>query len=416
MPTREVRVWRTWRTWFAAAAAGSAMAVAHAALPETQVTGALITDFEFDWGRDGVYCAACNQGAGNARFTFTDNDHNLWVGQIDPDSGAFAPLDGRGVLADTGAAPAEAYKNGPEWVHGPDGSAITYVKYRPGEPTTTRNAGIGIAVQTGGSWSGAMLPGAEQRFVPFGSLDIDDPRPRLVYQSQARNRAYWRYLDDPTSERPLHSENTVCSRRWVPGRPAIVLVSPCQTRVLQPPQVYWHDVSTGEELAITTDASPKLYAFAWRAPEFGNDFALLTVGGRQSLMIFRQPAAGPASGPWTLVKTIRGPADKPYIDSPEPFVHNGKSYIVMSVDASPDYDDKTVPSHIALSGIEPAVESFRLLTDDDSMPRLRVDPEYYITSQGPFIYYNRYRAATGGNPAVPEGVWRVDTGLGPPLP
>jgi len=32
--------------------------------PEVQVTASFVIDFEFDWGRDGVYCASCNQGAG----------------------------------------------------------------------------------------------------------------------------------------------------------------------------------------------------------------------------------------------------------------------------------------------------------------------------------------------------------------
>jgi hypothetical protein len=39
---------------------------------EVQVSTVEIVDFEFDWGRDGVYCSTCNQGAGNARLTFTD--------------------------------------------------------------------------------------------------------------------------------------------------------------------------------------------------------------------------------------------------------------------------------------------------------------------------------------------------------
>ena len=40
---------------------------------------------------------------------------------------------------------------------------------------------------------------------------------------------------------------------------------------------------------------------------------------------------------------------------------------------------------------------------------------YYITAQGPFIYYNRYQLATTDTGPVPDGVWRVDTQLGPPV-
>jgi hypothetical protein len=44
-----------------------------------------------------------------------------------------------------------------------------------------------------------------------------------------------------------------------------------------------------------------------------------------------------------------------------------------------------------------------------------MDPEYYITAQGPFIYYNRFQAQGPASPGNSEGVWRVDTGLGPAL-
>ena len=40
---------------------------------------------------------------------------------------------------------------------------------------------------------------------------------------------------------------------------------------------------------------------------------------------------------------------------------------------------------------------------------------YFITAKGPYIYYNRLVPQTASNPAFNDGVWRVDTKLGPPL-
>src|SRR5579862_6325640 len=51
----------------------------------------VIGDVEFDWARDGVYDASANFGQGNARFNWTDRLYNLWVGHIDPTTGAFTP-------------------------------------------------------------------------------------------------------------------------------------------------------------------------------------------------------------------------------------------------------------------------------------------------------------------------------------
>ena len=55
-----------------------------------------------------------------------------------------------------------------------------------------------------------------------------------------------------------------------------------------------------------------------------------------------------------------------------------------------------------------------MLTNDAQTPRLRLDPEYFITAQGPFIYYNRLVPETASHPPINDGVWRVDTNLGPP--
>ncbi|MFO1474239.1 MAG: hypothetical protein U1F20_06900 [Lysobacterales bacterium] len=59
-------------------------------------------------------------------------------------------------------------------------------------------------------------------------------------------------------------------------------------------------------------------------------------------------------------------------------------------------DHDIAASQIALTGIEPEVPSFRVLTSDTSDEHGRQDPEYYITANGPSIYYNRYLMLAGG--------------------
>ncbi len=283
---------------------------AQALNPEVQVSRSTISDFEFDWGRDGVYCPTCNEGQGNARFAFTDNSLRLWVANVDPDTGAFIPEDGHGVLADTDAAKPQTFQNGPEWMFSTAGSQLTYVKYQAGMPQTSENAGVAVAVQSGGVWRGALLAGSERRFVPFGTEDREDPRPRLVYQSDTRLRAFWRYVDDPTSERPVHPQTSVCSRRWVPGMNALVFIAPCQT-VLQP-ELYWIDLDTGVEVRISNDRVPKIYAFAWRAPEFGNDIVVMTVAERRTMQFYRRTVGSGGKASWTLVSSVTSPEPVPY--------------------------------------------------------------------------------------------------------
>ena len=41
-----------------------------------------------------------------------------------------------------------------------------------------------------------------------------------------------------------------------------------------------------------------------------------------------------------------------------------------------------------------------------------MDPEVFITAQGPYVYYNRYIPKTENTRVRPEGIWRVDARIG----
>lgn len=152
----------------------------------------------------------------------------------------------------------------------------------------------------------------------------------------------------------------------------------------------------------------------WRAPEFGNEFVFFTTNDRTNLTIHRKIAGTDGVFRWTEVKRVAMPDPIPYIWSPEPFVHNGKSWVFFTLSSSQWANDLTVPTQLAMTGIVPDEQSFRMLTNDTTKYRVRQDPEHFITAQGPYIYYNRYIPKTDGNPLISEGVWRVDTKLGPP--
>lgn len=404
-------------TWIAGLAFGFTLAGAQPLPTEVQVTRSFIADLEFDWGRDGSYCAACNFGAGNARFAFTDIKNILWVGNIDPDTGNFVPPNGHAVMVGSDAAQADDFGNGPEWMNGPQGSQIIYMKYLPGMPHEPANAGVAVATFDGTAWNGDFIVNGLGRYLPTGSLDVGDPNPRLVYQNRTGSnyKAYARYLNDPGSEIVLPGNKPVCSRRWVPNSQALIYTAPCLARnsSTRPAQVYWYDLPTQTLEQVTFDAGAKLYALAWRAPEFNNDYALATVADRTDILVYRRTVDGGGVATWTRVKTIPALPDEPYVTSPEVFVHNGKSYVVYQVSSSSNATDYHIPTNLAITGIDPAVPSVRLLTNNATVSRLRLDPEYYITNLGPFVYYNRFVPATTTSGVTLEGIWRVDTGLGP---
>lgn len=384
-------------------------------LPEYRVSAADIIDFEFDSARDGVYCPTCNGGDGNARFAFTDRDYNLWVGYVDFQAGNFYPEDGKGVLVDTRAAFATDLGNGPEWMFSAKGSDIVYTKYFPGRKINTFTASVAIASMVDGSWISGIIRNGIKKQSPAATLGIDDLAPRINYQDYAKKKLFWRTVADPNSEEllPISEQTGGGSRRWVSGTHKIIYsggVAPDENDIVYQ-QVFLYDTDTKELKQLTFDKTFKWGAFMWLAPEFDNEYVFFTVTDRTSISIYRNLIDEHGVLRWTAVNVISMPATMPYVWSPEPFVYNGRSYIFFQLSSNSKANDMSVPTQIAMTGIDPLHPSFRMLTNDSENRRVRMDPEYFITANGPYIYYNRYIPSTDDRKVINDGVWRVDTKL-----
>jgi len=392
---------------------------ARAVPPEVQVTPAAIPDYEFDSARTGQYCASCNFGASNSRFAFTDQQGNLWAGWVDFQTGDFLPADGKGVLLDTHTALSTDFGNGPEWVMRAGGiSELVYTKYIPGAPAAPENAGIAHAVMANGAWQADFFANAIGRASPAGSLDADDDAPRIHYVASDKSGVYWRDLNDPDIEHDAGIDDITSgnARRWVPGTRKLIFQGlPRGSTQRFNEQILTYDTDTDEVEQLTFGTQAKRGAYMWQAPEFDNDYVFITMPiGRQGIEVYRQITGVDGVKHWNLIKTITTPAAIPFVWSPEVFTHNGRSYVFFQLSSSSRFWDLRVPTHLAISGIDPLRDDRRMLTDANSKPRVRLDPEYFITAQGPFIYYNRIVPETASNPAFNDGVWRIDTGLGAP--
>lgn len=435
MPLPPLPLRRPRLTVAAAVAALAGLAPSHAgAQPytEVQVTTAAVPDYEFDSARRGRLCATCNNGSGNARLAFTDKDGNLWVGAVDYTTGNFLPSDGRGTRVDTLTAPVPCFGNGPEWVSSKAGSQLVYTRFLdagPWKPDGTLDCSasrpqIVVATQGAGGWSTAPLPDSLDRATPEGSLEDDDTDPRVNYVLANKDALYWRRLSAPTVEveMPINDLTGGNSRRWVPGTRKVIFQGHLSTDPRLLDQVWLFDTDTGTREQLTTDPVTKAGGFMWKAPEFNNEYVFFTMANfRQEIWVYRNLAAPRGKRVWTVVKKIKAPKNPTdttksmFFWSPEPFVHNGRSYIFTQVSVSNKFFDKSIPTHIALSGVDPLRNDLRMLTNASSLPRVRLDPEFFITAQGPFIYYNRLVPATDNFPeGINDGVWRIDTQLGPP--
>ncbi len=391
---------------------------------EELMTTASFGDVEFDWARDGVYCGSCNFGAGNARFNWVDRSNRLWVSNIDPDTGAIVPPDGRGVLVDTLAAYFSDYGNGPEWAFSALGSQLVYSRYNSAAAAAAvddNNVGIGLAKMVNGSWTSGFLDGVLQRNSPAPSQTVTDAAPSMAYASSTSLDFYWRTLGNPPSAEVKTPIKTVgLSVRWLPGTKQFVYAEgvkdPIDGNTYQ--QVFFYDTAVNVPQQLTpNDQKQKRGAFMFAAPEFGGDQVFFTVADRTELQVYRKLPDGSGGMSWQVVNRITSPdSGAPYIASPEPFTYNGRTWIFLILSSSKAASDITVPTKLAVTGIDPAQPSIRLLQDDTSPVRLRQDPEYFITSRGAYIYYSRAIPGTATSGPINDGYYRVDTGLGPPRP
>jgi len=390
--------------------------------PEVQVTPNYIVDFEFDWGRDGVDCPTCNHGSGNSRLAFTDHNYRLWVAPLDIKTGKFLPDNGKGTQVDSHTAYATDFGNGPEWMFSSiAGSQLVYTRYQPDAPQSPDSAVLAIATQNAdGTWLPASLPGGEKRQSPIGTQDLDDLAPRIHYQDVAKRRTFWRDSEVSTNDETKLPTTGFSggSRRWVPGTHKIILTATGLegTKGYGRQQVFLFDTDTAVLKQITDEDADHAGAMMWRAPEYDNQYVFFSVRNGKQLVVHRKLKDETGKKHWTSIIQLDLPPETPHLWSPEYFLFNGKSYIFYQMNKSANASDLSKPGVLAMSMILPKKAKIIPLISPDAEPRVRMDPEYFITAKGPYLYYNRYKLRTDTEDSQPEGVWRVDTRLGKPNP
>lgn len=345
---------------------------------------------------------------GQGRFVWVDRDGNVWVGNVDPDTGLFDPPDGRAELVDVGAVTVGDIGNGPEWVYTSNGPQVLYSRYI-GFTTAILKANL-----TSSGWDPRFLGQPLDRVAPVGSLDRQDATPLIAYRGPnsttdppKNNAQYVRDLNNPGTEQliPTTEEFRVSAVRMVPNSQAVVFSRPMPEQEAPPRrQAFLYDVDTQQLEQLTSDTGSKTAVFMWEAPEYGGEKIFFTLVDEQFLRVYRKldpDQDGVAE--WTEIGII-DPPGLDFIWSPEPFVFRDKSYIVMVTSATDDQRSLTDPTEIWLADLDFGNPLYRRLSDDREL--VRKDPEVYISRQGPFTYIQ-----VGGDQNA--DINRLDMGLLP---
>lgn len=350
------------------------------------------------------------------QICWVDRSGNLWVGNINRQTGRFEPANGKGQLVDsnaltTGDVLGVTY-NGPEWSYSFTGIQIVYTKFLPGRPHTMATGRLAVARQSAdGSWSTQVLSPDLARNAPYASADPGDPRPRITYVDPSLLH-YWREIDDPNSEEVIPGlPQGAKSVRFVQGSRAVVYSTPVSgvRQVFR----YYLDTKVLEQLTFDDgDKDLQTVPWMWAAPDFGGVDVLMTVVNNNEMRFYRQLPAGGGTLTWQFFvrRLFKAGAT---VWSPEPMVYLGVSYVFTGLIVPPN----TFSSEIWLVNLDRSAPMMRRL-NDDTLLKGRMDPEMFVTDSGPFIYYNRFDSTKiPGQPFCPtcsEGVFRAHMGLPPP--
>lgn len=355
------------------------------------------------------------------QFVWNDSLGNLWLGGVDRATGLFVPPDGHGILIDPDSMTfqdAQKTKNGPEWVRTAAGDVVVHTKYAGRH--TDGNSRLGLATENpDGTWT-SLIMGPEVRKAPYGSAVSGDPAPRISYVDN-REVHYWRELNNTASERPISDfpasnypvRHVMCDVPGVAGTRAVLY----PVTVNGVDQVFYRDFDSNTSRQLTFDAGVKYEVWMWCAPEYDNELVFFTLVDQTELRVYRNLPTGPGGQlQWTPVFSQKAPQGN-QIFSPEPFTYNGRSYIFMAQSVRPN----KFRSEIWIANIDAGAPLFKRITPAEPL-RTRTDPEVFVTSAGPMIYYNRLvptltdsgRYKPCRDPGCSDGVWFADSGLGAP--
>lgn len=344
-------------------------------------------------GQSGIYYADPELHIPTRRMVWQDfNTNDVWVCQIDTQTGRLIPASGKGVRAPvktisvfpTGTSPGSF--NGPELGFSAQGLFTYY---------TIRDAnGVNQTARFGpldrGTPSYRQIS-QETRYGQSGALptqlgNLPNTAILNIYLDRFRGRTGWSYENTPTDRNYIPTTDiSLKGPRWIPGELAISTNTTTEGRTKQ---AAIYDIATDTLTALTNDSGHKTEVFVFNCPETGTRAAMCLVGnGQRELAVYKE-----ASPFWQKIASIPVPKfivgggrlSTARIYLPEPFVFQGKSYFTFVV-GKVDVNTLTVkgPSQIFVAqlGRPEAVQV------GSAIPAGRIDPEVLVLPDRAYLYY-----------------------------
>ena len=312
------------------------------------------------------------------RMVWQDRENNIWLCELNPQTGALVPADGRGQKL---------------------GAAARMIGEKSGEEVRVINSaewglsqrGLGVyfvAMLENGDFVGKRVSvpeGVEETLTPLGqdvyvgilpSTDVTDVQTRLLYVSPIENALirYWQEEMEPALARPFpNAAIGSTGPRWIPGERAICTNVKDADGIKQ---IARYDIDTEVTTILTTGPGEKTDGFFFDAPEFGNERMFLCLIDTLSIGVFRL-----VDGRWTQLSNITPPRPTaPEVElvvlSNEPFTYRGRSYVSYGFEGGNQ-------SAVCVASVDGRVNAVI-----STPSRLRnIDPEAVVLDDRLWVYY-----------------------------
>jgi hypothetical protein len=332
------------------------------------------------------------------RFVWQDDDGAaLWIGGVDPTTGAFVPPDGRGGLVDVDPGPMRVASNGPEWAISAGGAEIAYIKDEGGRWAlwVAREAAPGV-------WAPEVMPGPTWAALPYGQRVPTATASRVTFRTSGwlGRLSGWRSTADAADVHVLPPELGCKDMRFATDDERYLLGTTSVDGVVQ---IWQADITTGAWSVITTDAGDKGDPWRIAVPEWGGEPAIVAERGRldhySELAIYRE-----IGGAWTLDHTVRAPAHTPELISPEVFTWGDTSWVSFVAATWADAPANGDADVYVVSLASPSALPRRVSA---AVPAVRKDAEPYVGGVRPWVFY---AAPTAAGVTV---IRRVELGIAP---
>lgn len=336
----------------------------------------------------------------NARMQWQSGG-KLRVINLDPQTGT--ALD-NGVIVDTGIVRNwpevvnPILTNGAEWGYSAEGASLYYMK---AFGFFGNDRQIFRAIETSpGSWSSEPIPDGASKGFPIPSKEPNAPVTRLYFLEAADNPSPVGYQVgirddalDPATETVFPAPYTFGygGPRWVPGARQIVSNVLDENDV---EQVAIYDLDTGQLEYVThfTAADNVDIDEPWASalPEVGPGvYAVWFLVDYEAFHLYTRSL----DGDWELQRIVNPsqmlnkPA-KPFVQSPEPLVYNGRAYIMFHLATTVEQVAQPGDIYLMSPGASTSCH-FRQVTPDNN--KVYRSPEFVFLQDRLGIYYVEQR-------------------------